>query len=381
MKIAFVITHPIQYYVPLLKGLSAMDGLEIKVFYTWGKDSVKKFDPAYNKVIEWDIPLMEGYDFEFLENVAIDKGSHHFKGIDNPKIIEEIKKFHPDKLVVFGWSYKSHLAVLRYFKNKIPIYFRGDSHLLNNTPGLKSILRRLFLWWVYRHIDYPISVGLNNRKYYEWLGIKSTKILFAPHAIENKRFSERVADHTPKYTKESLGIPKENIIFLYCGSFEARKNLSHVIEAKRKCAHLPCSLVLVGNGAQEAALKNLAGDDSQIHFIDFVNQATLPEIYRLADVFVLASSIETWGLVVNEAMASGLAIIASDKVGCAADLVSTNGFIFETGNIDQLSGKMKELMENPEMLNTFKENSKKIISDWSMEVLVNKFGKVLLNEF
>ena len=112
-KVVFIITHPIQYYVPLLQGLSKNELLDIHVLYTWGEASITKFDPGFNKTIEWDIPLLDGYNYKFLENVAADPGSHHFKGIDNPSIVDDINKLNPDKIVVFGWSYKSHLKVLR----------------------------------------------------------------------------------------------------------------------------------------------------------------------------------------------------------------------------------------------------------------------------
>jgi glycosyltransferase involved in cell wall biosynthesis len=377
MRVAFVISHPIQYYVPLLRGLFEKDNLEIKVFYTWGEDSVKKFDPSYNKIIEWDIPLLNGYEHEFLENISTDPGTHHFKGIDNPIIIDRIKDFGPDKIVVFGWSFKSHLKVLRYFKGKIPIYFRGDSHLLNSSFGFKSIIRRIFLTWVYQHIDFAISVGTNNKKYYEWVGLSKNKILFAPHAIDNRRFQQTSVNEKPIFSRKGLGIPTDNIVFIYCGSFEARKNIKLLIQAKLNLQLESCSLILVGNGKEELELKSMSEKDSQIIFIDFVNQSKLPEVYKLADVFVLFSNIETWGLVVNEAMASGLAIITSEKVGCAIDLVKDNGFIVKANDIEGLVSKMEEFVKNKSQLELSKIRSKQIIEDWSMSELINKFELIL----
>lgn len=379
-RIAFIITHPIQYYVPLLKGLSNCANLELKVFYTWGEDSIKKFDPSYNRVIEWDIPLLNGYDYEFLLNIAKDKGSHHHNGIINPDIINRIENYNPNKIVVFGWNYNSHLRLIKKFHNKIPIYFRGDSHLLNNDNLIKSFLRKLYLTRVYKNIDFAISVGKNNHDYYKWLGLKDKQILFAPHAIDTCRFlSKSDLGLNTKYSKLNLGIPENHTVFVYCGSFEPRKNLPLIIEAKRRLKDKNCTLLIVGNGAQINYLKSLASDDKNIHFLDFVNQSELPYLYRLSDVLILFSSIETWGLVINEAMTCDCAIIASDKVGASIDLVQNNGFIVPDKNVDILSEKLKFIVDNPAELSEFKKESKRIIQNWSMDELISKFTKILMD--
>ena len=157
-RLAIVTTHPIQYYAPVFKMLSAQSNLEVMVFYTWGKDSLKKYDPGFGKEIEWNIPLLEGYKYIFLKNTSADAGSHHFKGIINPDAINEIEKFAPDALLLYGWAYQSHLKILRHFHKNIPVYFRGDSNLTDVQPGLKGFMRALFLKWLYTQIDYAFYV-------------------------------------------------------------------------------------------------------------------------------------------------------------------------------------------------------------------------------
>ncbi len=373
-KVVFIISHPIQYYVPLLQGLSNNKDLDIVVLYTWGENSIAKFDPGFNRVVEWDMPLLDGYKYEFLTNISADPGTHHFNGINNPDIIKRINELKPDKLVVFGWSFKSHLKVLKTFKGKIPIYFRGDSHLLTETNFIKNILRRIYLTWIYKHIDFAIAVGTQNKLYYKCMGLKDSQILFAPHAIDDKRF----LDNTE--IDKSIPFPINNIKFIYVGKFEYRKDLETLIQAKLLLKDLSCSLILVGNGPDEEKLKSIAREDKNIHFIDFVNQAKIPSVYKMADVFVLPSISETWGLGINEAMNSGLAIIASDKVGSAIDLVRNNGYIFKNGDIKDLSNKMKCLIEDRDLLEDFKKSSIKSIKDWSLSTLIANFEKALLNK-
>jgi hypothetical protein len=159
-------------------------GIICKVFYTWGKGGLQgKYDHNFGKTIEWDIPLLEGYEYEFCENVAAQLGSHHFKGIMNPHLIESIKAYGATHILVFGWNFQSHLKVLCHFKGKLPILFRGDSTLLDAVSFHKKILRKLVLSWVYKHVDIGLYVGVANKKYYNYCGLKEQQLVFAPQSI------------------------------------------------------------------------------------------------------------------------------------------------------------------------------------------------------
>ncbi|RZL36908.1 MAG: glycosyltransferase family 1 protein, partial [Pedobacter sp.] len=186
-KLAIIITHPVQYYVPLFQLLAQR--CELKVFYTWGMAGVQpKHDPGFGKVIAWDLPLLAGYDYELLENISTDPGSHHGKGIMNPDIISKIRTFSADAILIYGYIYQSHFKVMRHFKGKIPIWFRGDSTLLDDTTSLKAIAKKLYLKWVYNHVDKAFYVGTNNKAYFKKYGLREQQLVFAPHAIDNERF-------------------------------------------------------------------------------------------------------------------------------------------------------------------------------------------------
>lgn len=131
-KLAIVTTHPIQYYAPWFRLMSQRNVINLKVFYTWSQAKEKVKDKTFGQDISWDIPLLKGYEFEFIENISTNPGSHHFRGIICPDLIPAIKKYNPDAILIFGWNFVSHLKVMRYFKNKIPIWFRGDSTLLDD---------------------------------------------------------------------------------------------------------------------------------------------------------------------------------------------------------------------------------------------------------
>ena len=374
-RLAIITTHPIQYNAPLFELLSRRKKIAIKVFYTWG-DSVlaDKYDPGFGKVIEWDIPLLKGYDYEFVENTAKDKGSHNFLGIDNPHIIEAIEKFSPDALLVYGWSFKSHLNVLRYFKNKITVFFRGDSTLLDEHGFLASIKRNLFLRWVYRHVDVAFYVGKNNFDYFRKAGLKKRQLVLAPHVVDNERFECNTVDCkiNAALFRQKLQIPQGDLVLLYAGKLETVKNPAIIPEAFTLAQlNHNVHLVMVGNGVLEKELKDRYSQHPGIHFMDFQNQLLMPSVYEMADVFVLSSKSETWGLSVNEAMANGKAAIVSDKCGCAIDLVENevNGYIFDVTNITDLKDKIQAIFKSGERLQKMKEKSRNKIKVFSLERL------------
>src|SRR5579863_1484472 len=172
-KLAIVTSHPIQYNAPWFKLLSQSGKIYVKVFYTWGQSAEgMKYDPGFGKEIEWDIPLLDGYEYTFVKNTSRDPGTHHYKGIINPTLNKEIESWNPDAILVIGWSFNSHLQCMRYFHKKILVLFRGDSTLIDERRGIKKWARRFFLRWVYKHIDFALYVGKENKKYFQAHGVK-----------------------------------------------------------------------------------------------------------------------------------------------------------------------------------------------------------------
>jgi glycosyltransferase involved in cell wall biosynthesis len=382
MRLAIITTHPIQYYAPVFQLLARRKNIEIKVFYTWGEQAQQKFDPGFGKTVAWDIPLLDGYPFVWVENTSAHAGSHHFKGVINPYLIANIEEFKPDAMLVIGWAYDSHLKIIRYFKNKLPVYFRGDSTLLDRQTGVKFMLKSLYLKWLYKHINHAFYVGTNSKNYFKKYGLKDSQLTFAPHAIDNERFAmDRYAEAGELRT--NLHIPNDAILILFAGKFEVKKDPQLLLNAFIALNQPNTHLLFVGNGHLEAELKSQASTHVNIHFIDFQNQAYMPVIYQACDIFCLPSKgpNETWGLAVNEAMASGRAILVSDRCGCAIDLVnSKNGIIFKSGNIEQIILGLRKLAANKSKLTKMGQQSAGIITDWSFEHIATAIENKLLNE-
>jgi glycosyltransferase involved in cell wall biosynthesis len=383
MRLAIITTHPIQYYAPVFKLLHQRDQVNIKVFYTWGKNVENKYDPGFDKKIEWDIPLLEGYPYEWVKNIAKDAGTHKFKGIDNPEIVKQIMMWKPDAVLIYGWAFSGHLKAIRHFKNKIPVLFRGDSTLLDEKKGAKFLLKYAFLKWLYNKVDYALYVGTNSRAYFKKYGLKDHQLYFAPHAIDNERFG---ADrkHESALLKTKLGINNDAIILMFAGKFEGKKDpmllLDTFLSIKRSDVHL----LFVGNGSLENELKNKAQGNSNIHFLNFQNQSQMPVIYQACDIFCLPSKGpgETWGLAINEAMACGKVILASDKVGAAADLIQPgkNGSIFKSGDLADLTYHLHLLIQNNKKeLIKMGQDSKELIKNWNFETQAKVIESIIEN--
>jgi glycosyltransferase involved in cell wall biosynthesis len=342
LRLAIVSTHPIQYYAPIFQALARSKAIRPRVFYTWSQTAAAPVsDPGFARAIAWDIPLLEGYESEFVPNVAARPGTDHFRGLCNPRLIPSIEGWDADAVLIFGWNSESHLQAMRYFKGRIPVFFRGDSHLLDQARWWRSAARRIFLGWVYRHIDVAVAVGSNNRDYFRWCGVPQERIAFAPHAIDARRFSDPDGAHAGRAVqwRRELGIPATARTLVYAGKFQPKKDPLLLLEAFSRCG-AGGHLVFVGNGVLEPELIARTNGRADVHFLPFQNQQVMPAVYRLGDLFALPSRGpgETWGLALNEAMAARRPVIAGSKVGGARDLITegVNGWIFQSGNLQHL---------------------------------------------
>ncbi|MEB0260630.1 MULTISPECIES: glycosyltransferase family 4 protein [unclassified Mucilaginibacter] len=381
MRLAIITTHPIQYYAPVFKLLSQRGNINIQVFYTWGQQSLDKHDPGFGKQIKWDVPLLEGYPYHWVPNTAKQPGSHHYKGIVNPGLITLIENYNPDALLVFGWAYQSHLKAIRHFKNRIPVLFRGDSTLLDETGGIRSLIKSVLLKWVYKHVNHAFYVGTNNKAYFKKFGLKETQLSFAPHATDNIRFA---ADRSleAKHLRQNLGIGTNDLLILFAGKFENKKAPLLLLKAFLLLNKPNVHLLFTGNGILEGPLK--AAQNKNVHFMDFQNQTYMPVVYQACNLFCLPSNGpgETWGLAVNEAMACNKAILVSDKVGCAIDLVKPgyNGAIFKSGDEKSLLKNLTELTGSANGLTELGKHSGIIIKNWDFTQIAIAIENKLLNE-
>lgn len=349
-RLAIVVSHPIQYYAPLYQRLARRDDLELKVFFTWHAGKAAVQDHGFGQRIAWDIPLTEGYEFELVPNVSSDPGTHHFFGLRNPSLVNRVLAWQPDAVHITGWAWFSHLLALRSFsRHGVPTLFRGDSHLLDfPRSGPKWWLKRALLRRIYSWPTAFLYVGAANRAYYETFGVEAKHLYPCPHSIDVARYSEPadVLERQAAQWRRQLGIPDDRPVVLFAGKFEKRKRPVELMRAVQAMGNPGVVLVLVGSGELESEVNAIAtADPERFRVLPFQNQSRMPLVYRLGDLFILPSAFgETWGLAVNEAMACGRAVLVSDRVGCAADVVDAScGRVFPRGDISVMMHAVSEM--------------------------------------
>lgn len=354
MRLLFITSHPIQYNAPLFSYLAKHSKYLIKVFYTLGDNTNSLVENGFGVKENWNIDLLGGYDNEFIYNTSSHPSSLSYWGIKNPSLLDRIKAYNPDAIIVYGWKHQSHFKALNYFHGKVPVLFRGDSTTLDDPLGfsLRTYFRFIFLRWIYRKVDYVLSPGTASDQYFLKSGLLQNQIIRAKHAIDNERFMNisKIEQEQLYNLSSSLFIRPNEIIFLFAGKFIDKKNPLLLIDAfaQLKRQEDNVRLLLVGNGSLENTIKerisklplNIA---SSILVLPFQDQQQMKLLYRVASVFILPSKSETWGLSVNEALASGTPVIVSDKCGSSRDLVQNemNGLFFKSENKQDLLEKMK----------------------------------------
>jgi glycosyltransferase involved in cell wall biosynthesis len=353
-RLAIVISHPIQYIAPLHRSLAYRGDLVVRVFFTWHAGDGPMFDRGFGQEVAWDVPLTDGYELERVANTAADPGTHHFFGLRNPALVERVLAWEPDVVIVYGWAWCSHLLVLRaLYQRQIPVLFCGDSHLLDQNPrGVRWRVKRAVLRHIFRWPAGFLVVGSANQAYYEAFGVPTDRLHRCAHTIDARRFAEPVEKLEGEATRwrQELGIAHDAMVLLFAGKFEPKKQ---PLELMRLVAALPnprIVLILVGNGPLRPQIEAFAATrPSRFRVLPFQNQSRMPVVYRLGDLFVLPSAFgETWGLAVNEALASGRPVLVSDRVGCAVDLVDRScGDIFGAKGMTRLPDIVDELARNP----------------------------------
>lgn len=372
LKLAIVISHPIQYYSPWFRHLAARSELVLKVFYLWDFGVKETTDEKFGTTFSWDIPLLDGYDYEILENVSKDPGTHHYRGLDNPNAEKALLEWTPDAILLFGYNYATHLRlILSRRLRKIPMIFRGDSHNLFPVAGWKQALARKLRSIIFKRFDGILSVGQANEEYFSQCGVPRSKITRAFHCVDNDRFrnAQSEAETDAVAWRLKLGIPNDHLVFLFAGKFESKKRPLDLLDAFQKLEEPSTALLLVGGGEHEKALRAKAGPN--VFFAAFQNQSQMPKVYEAGDVVVLPSfgRGETWGLAINEAMNLGRPAIVSSHVGCGPDLIVENetGWIFEAGNVDALSEAMKNASRNRERIKEMGQIAQQKVAGFSYE--------------
>jgi glycosyltransferase involved in cell wall biosynthesis len=373
-RLAIIATHPIQYHSPWYRGLVADGRLQIKVFFCHRATPEQQASAGFGVPFEWDAPLLEGYEYEFLKNVAAHPSTSSFTGLDVPGIAESLRKGTFDAVLVNGWNHKAAWQTIWASKQLgLPVLTRGDSHLHTPRSGLKNMVKKMAYPWMLRAFDGFLDAGQWSRDYYLHYGARRDRIFHVPHVIDEASFLPQAESlRSERYSiRRGWGLPGYAIVFLFVGKFIALKNpmiflrnLKSAFGEERLIAGL-----MVGDGPLRRECETFASHAGlPAVFAGFLNQSKLVNAYVAADVLVVPSEHETWGMVVNEAMWSGLPCIVSDQVGCGPDLVAAQGTgeVFPLHDEAALAAAMVYFARNPELRFACGARARALIQSYSI---------------
>jgi glycosyltransferase involved in cell wall biosynthesis len=342
-KVLIVATHPIQYQVPWFQALAQRNDLKLEVLFLSILDAQQQ-GTGFGIAFEWDIPLLKGYKWSVAKEDLHKTGYSGFLSQYLSHPVQLLKDLQPDIVILTGWQTLPLIQLLGACKFlSIPCMVRGDSNNLKPRSAWVHLLHQKLL----KFYDAFLVVGIANRLFYIENGVPKHKLFSCPHFIDNQRFAisaEHLQPHRDEI-RDHWQIESAAVCFCYVGKLENKKRIFDLLEALRllKMRSITSSihLLVVGTGElMNEAQSFVKKYQLSVTFAGFLNQSEIAKAYVASDCLVLPSDYgETWGLVVNEAMACGLPAIVSDRVGCASDLIESGvtGKVFPFGDTVTLS--------------------------------------------
>jgi glycosyltransferase involved in cell wall biosynthesis len=344
-RLAIVTSHPIQYQAPWFRALAKT--VDLEVFFCHRQTATEQGHAGFGVAFDWDVPLLDGYSHRWLDNKATHPSVSTFLGCDTPEIAGLLRAGGFDACLVSGWYLKSYIQAIRAcWTAGIPVMSRGDSQLATSRSTIWTTAKYLPYRWLLGALDAHLYVGRANYEYLRHYSVPDSRLFFAPHFVDNDWFRSRArtamdSGDTVRVRAE-YDIAPDAPLFLFVGKLIDKKrpfDLLRALATAREAGSRAAALI-VGSGPLESQAKEFAREANlPVRFAGFRNQSELPRLFAAADALVLCSDAgETWGLVVNEAMACGIPAIVSDAAGCCPDLVvdGSTGYRYPMGDIDAL---------------------------------------------
>ncbi|MCH2175609.1 MAG: glycosyltransferase family 4 protein [Lentisphaeria bacterium] len=374
IKLGIFETHPIQYKIPWFRELNNHPEIDLTVFFCMVPDA-KQQGEGFGVEFQWDVPLLEGYHYQILNNIAEETGTYHFKGCDTPEIYDVLKNASPkfDAVIINGWVVKACLQALWACNRlKIPAILRCEANNLPHRTWWKTVIHKQIL----KRYSAFIAIGTSNKEFYTARGIPETKISMGYYCVENERI-KKIADLSHRAeVRLRYNIPQDVFCFVFSGKFEEKKRPMDIILSFQKLVRESIQdlhLLMVGDGDLKDACQDFCLEHKlPVTFSGFVNQSEIPSLYKASDCLVLASDYgETWGLVINEGMVCGLPAIVSDHIGSHFDLIhdAKTGYTFKFNDIESLKKQMLKIIENKDQLQIMKKQVCEHIQKFSIQNL------------
>jgi glycosyltransferase involved in cell wall biosynthesis len=373
LRLAYFVSHPIQYQAPLLRRIATEPDIDLEAFFSSDHTVRGYVDEGFGVKVEWDVPLLEGYRSSFLPRWRDAGKEPGFWRPLNHGIFERLQEGHFDAVWSHGYSTANSLRVIASAAMLgIPVLLRAESTLHDRARTLPKLLAKEAFFRILRpQVSAVLAIGEANARYWRHYFGDEMPIFRMPYAVDNDFFQRRAAQAVAgrEALRAELALEPGRPVILFASKLQERKRCADLVAAHRLLRQPRPYLLIVGDGEERQRLEQQAAGDPDIRFLGFRNQTELPRYFDLCDVFVLPSRHEPWGLVVNEAMNAGRAVVVSDDVGCQQDLVreGETGAVFSVGDVVALAAALERVLATAEVTAQIGLNARRHIDGFSFE--------------
>ncbi|HEY1484386.1 MAG TPA: glycosyltransferase family 4 protein [Candidatus Acidoferrum sp.] len=371
-RILVVPTHPVQYASANFREMARHPRLDVQVAYCSLSGAEPAHDPEFGTVVQWDVPLLDGYPWIEVPNRG--NGSESFWGLRNPDLWRLIRSGNFDALLCLT-SYRRASFWICFFAARsrgIPFLFGTDAASFEprEPSALKRFLKRLVWPRIFRLADQVIVVSTPGREMMQSLGIPSERIALLPNVVDNQWWRSASDNVDRAAIRASWNIGVDAHVIAFCAKLQEWKRPAHLLRAFAQAQVRNSFLVIAGEGPLKANLEAEAKQldvSDRVRFLGFVNQSHLPAVYTASDLMVLPSEYEPFAMVVNEAMLCGCPVVVSDHVGSARDLVApvAPDFIYPYGNVAALASTLQHAFADPARLQSLRAAARSRMQTWS----------------
>lgn len=371
-KLAILALHPVQYHTPLYRCVNESDAIDAKVLYLdrGGLDGV--YEPEFRTVIKWDVPLLEGHDYEFVRNLARNSQGGFFSRV-NPGLASVLKRGAFDAIMIQGYSLATcWIALFSARRLGIKVIWRGEVTLRDgeDSGGLRNRFRGALIRAFLKRCDALMYTCAGNKRFLMRYAPQAKILYPCVCAVDNDYFRREHLKYLPEIRdiRAELGIPQGNVVILFCGRLTARKRPLDVALAVRKAGGAGITVVVVGDGPlREEMLAIFAEYGIHVVHVGFVNQSQISRYYTIADIFCLPSENDNSPKALNEAMNFDLVPIVSDKIGTCDDLIldGETGFRFALGDTDEIAACITKLQTDSELRRRMAERAREHVAKFT----------------
>lgn len=354
MRIAVFFSHPIQYFTPLWQELARRAGVTLRVYYFSRQGLERSLDVDFGVSFAWDIDLLARHDARFLPRQWPTRNPHDSSPLAlNHGIIAALREGW-DAVVISGYAHANNWLITAACNTLgIPVLLWADSNprIEGGKPAWKLATKRAVLSVYLQRVAAFLASGGGTREYFQHYGVDPRAIFIVPCAVDVTRFRNTVRDASPARItelRERWRIPRDKRIAMFCGKLARWKRPLDMLRAVKRLNRTDTLAVFVGDGEERRALEQQAGEHGVV--VGFVNQSEIPLVLSLADVLVLSSEYEPYGMVVAEAQALGVPAIVSDACGCYGPdsvlLDGISGFVYPTGDVAALTEYLRRILDD-----------------------------------